>query len=204
MSTPARLCDEDGCERRHLARGLCGMHYARRQAAGIELPPTEVATAAETHRTVVTDAENRIGDCAACGPGVDLLLYNQGKLKCAEWVRFKRKRRNEQPSTQEWRRNYNRARKYGFKDVDEMRAAIEAAGGCDLCERPLTFRTARFDHDHACCGGANVRHSPNCGKCLRGVLCNSCNTALGMFRDNPALLRKAAAYVSQELRLDVA
>lgn len=50
---------------------------------------------------------------------------------------------------------------------------------------------AHLDHDHACCPGRK-----SCGLCIRGLLCTRCNTALGNFRDNPAILRKAADYVS--------
>lgn len=30
---------------------------------------------------------------------------------------------------------------------------------------------------------------------VRGLLCSPCNLALGLFRDNPALLRRAAEYL---------
>jgi hypothetical protein len=46
------------------------------------------------------------------------------------------------------------------------------------------------DHDHACCPGTR-----SCGKCIRGMLCNRCNTGLGMFLDDPNRLRHAASYL---------
>ena len=50
---------------------------------------------------------------------------------------------------------------------------------------------AHIDHDHGCCPGGR-----SCGRCIRGLLCNRCNTALRNFRDNAQILRKAADYVS--------
>ena len=53
---------------------------------------------------------------------------------------------------------------------------------CGICGDPLAGGRARLDHDHAT------------GE-LRGVLCSRCNSGLGKFGDDPALLELAAAYL---------
>lgn len=53
---------------------------------------------------------------------------------------------------------------------------------CDLCEGAFGRAVPYVDHDHA----TNK---------VRGHLCRHCNTGLGMFKDDPELMRKAAAYV---------
>ena len=40
-----------------------------------------------------------------------------------------------------------------------------------------------------------VKSRRSCGKCIRGLLCKSCNHALGYMKDNPDVLRAAADYV---------
>lgn len=72
-------------------------------------------------------------------------------------------------------------------------ALLAAQGGaCAICDRPQWGNGNKYavDHDHACCPGVK-----SCGKCVRGLLCNSCNSALGMMDDQPERLRKAAAYL---------
>ena len=57
---------------------------------------------------------------------------------------------------------------------------------CAICRRGLaeTTRALAADHDHTT------------GR-VRGLLCLDCNTGLGKFRDDPALLRNAAAYIEK-------
>lgn len=66
--------------------------------------------------------------------------------------------------------------------------------GCDICGE----RTEKLhvDHDHSCCParGGSTRI---CGKCVRGFLCGPCNRALGMMKDDPSRLRRAADYLDE-------
>jgi hypothetical protein len=55
-------------------------------------------------------------------------------------------------------------------------------GLCRLCGFPDPTGTLRADHSH-------VTRQP------RSLLCNKCNTGLGIFQENPELLRKAADYL---------
>lgn len=73
-------------------------------------------------------------------------------------------------------------------------AKLEEQGfACALCRRPTSElrNILGVDHDHTCCPTAR-----SCGKCVRGLLCFDCNVALGKFRDDIDLLRRAIAYLS--------
>jgi hypothetical protein len=55
---------------------------------------------------------------------------------------------------------------------------------CKLCNRPITLLGAHVDHIHD--------RKPIV---IRGLLCGSCNRAIGLFRDDPEVLDRAAAYL---------
>lgn len=78
--------------------------------------------------------------------------------------------------------------KYGLtlEDFNEM---LEIQGGCcAACCRVSDKWTV--DHDHSCCPGQKT-----CGKCVRSILCSTCNTALGMAGDSSLRLRLLAHYI---------
>lgn len=54
--------------------------------------------------------------------------------------------------------------------------------------RPLLV----VDHDHDCCPGAK-----SCGQCIRGLLCQYCNAALGMIANDPTTGRALADYLER-------
>jgi len=74
--------------------------------------------------------------------------------------------------------------------------------GCETCgidivnparsHTPGAGRAALLavDHDHNCCAGAH-----SCGKCVRGLICGNCNTALGLAHNDAATLRRLADYL---------
>lgn len=64
-------------------------------------------------------------------------------------------------------------------------------GRCGICELRLrSDRYKRFavDHDHTT--GA-----------IRGLLCGSCNTALGLMKDDAVRLRKAISYLESWMKI---
>jgi hypothetical protein len=77
--------------------------------------------------------------------------------------------------------------KYGIGLHQYQTILEEQNGVCYICGEK-DFRNLAVDHDHAT------------GK-VRRLLCTSCNTGLGKFKDNPDLLRKAAEYVTQTFDL---
>lgn len=67
--------------------------------------------------------------------------------------------------------------------------------GCAICEVLVSVRPP-VACEQSCEGlpTAHVDHCHSTGT-VRGFLCGTCNTAIGHLRDNPSLLRKAAAYL---------
>lgn len=73
--------------------------------------------------------------------------------------------------------------------LEEYEAILDAQGGaCALCECPPTPGISlHVDHDH---GTGEIR----------GLLCMRCNNALGLFREDPDLLKRAARYVTVDAK----
>lgn len=79
---------------------------------------------------------------------------------------------------------------------------MEAQGGCGWCgvalvSLPLTpsgRRQWHIDHDHACCPTHRT-----CGKCIRGILCRSCNHALGHLESSFGIERLLAGEAGSAL-----
>ncbi|MGW7549049.1 endonuclease VII domain-containing protein [Streptomyces sp. NPDC054770] len=70
-------------------------------------------------------------------------------------------------------------RKYGLTEAERDALIASQRGVCCIC---LSAPAAHVDHCH------------ETGR-VRGVLCFSCNAALGQFKDQPEVIRRAAAYV---------
>lgn len=64
--------------------------------------------------------------------------------------------------------------------------------GCPICLRKVD--KLHVDHDHNCCPPRTHRL---CGKCTRGLLCGSCNRALGLLRDDPDAFARAQSYLAR-------
>ena len=54
----------------------------------------------------------------------------------------------------------------------------KASKGCEICGRQEA-ENLHVDHDHKCCDSPK-----SCGYCVRGLVCNRCNTAIDKFENN--------------------
>lgn len=89
------------------------------------------------------------------------------------------RRRMQRPArpevAQRWRRQY-RFSKYGLTEDQFYARLASQDGACAMCRAPFDGGQKIYvDHDHACC----PEEGRSCGKCVRGLLCLSCNAALG-------------------------
>jgi Recombination endonuclease VII len=97
------------------------------------------------------------------------------------------------------KRNQNLKRQYGITEAEYNGMLALQGGVCAICKCSETLTicdvlvSLAVDHDHRCC--PENKHS--CGKCIRGLLCSNCNTALAKLKDNPGLARAMADYLEQ-------
>lgn len=75
-------------------------------------------------------------------------------------------------------------KRYGISLEDYRRVELEQDGKCAVCRRPPNGHGAlHVDHDH------DSGH-------VRGLLCFSCNYAIGAFKDSPTMLQRAIDYLA--------
>ena len=90
----------------------------------------------------------------------------------------------------EYQRTDRLWRTYKMTPEDYQRLLDKQGGVCAICGKPPNGKLLSVDHDHACCPT-----DKSCGQCVGGLLCNSCNWAIGRFDDNPNMAISAAIYL---------
>lgn len=82
-------------------------------------------------------------------------------------------------------KNKDYLRKYGITYDTYLEMHRKQGGVCLLClEKDPNFSLA-VDHCHKTAT-------------IRGLLCSSCNRGIGLFKDDPSLMRAAASYVEKD------
>lgn len=79
---------------------------------------------------------------------------------------------------------------YGYSEEQYAAQLAKQNGVCAICRKPPIKENLAVDHDHRCCPGG-----VSCGKCIRGLIHNNCNTAIGQLGDDPTICRLAAEYL---------
>lgn len=86
----------------------------------------------------------------------------------------------------------NRLNKYNLTCEQYDLMLIKQDNRCAICTVLFTGRIC-IDHDHACCP-----ETTSCGKCVRGLLCDPCNVAIGKLNDSVIVLARAIDYLRGE------
>lgn len=95
------------------------------------------------------------------------------------------RKRRQRPEVKLRERAGHLKRKYGITLQDYERMLDEQGGCCAICRRPpREGATLHVDHEHDT-------------ERVRGLLCFTCNNALGDFEDDPAALRAALSYLAR-------
>lgn len=93
------------------------------------------------------------------------------------------------------RRLANAARRvqttYGIGEEQYQELLASQGGRCAGCRRATgASKRLAVDHDHSCCPGPK-----SCGRCVRGLVCSTCNDVLAHFRDDPYAFERMASYL---------
>ena len=81
-------------------------------------------------------------------------------------------------------------REFGIKYEDYDKMLEEQRGVCAICGKPETKPNAKY---------LAVDHNHETGE-VRGLLCNNCNRALGLLKDNVDVLQNAINYLKKHER----
>jgi len=122
--------------------------------------------------------------CYVCGETKELSeYYRHSKRKDKRQTHCK-------PCYKELQTGWYYKRKYGITVEERDNLLLKQKGRCAICEIEVEF----------CKKGNNIGSNAVIDHChstgtIRGVLCGSCNTGLGSFKDNPTSLTKAVEYL---------
>ena len=154
--------------------------------------------------------EKKVKCCSKCFQELPFSRFgnhSQGKYKLrAECKECKKKYyteyRQRTIATQQVRKNrLLTVYKISIEEYNEL--FDKQKGVCAICCKPEKIVSndkiinLSVDHDHSCCLGKK-----SCGKCIRGLLCHSCNTGIGRFYDDINLLNSAIVYLQNNKSLE--
>lgn len=111
------------------------------------------------------------------------------------------RRRERYQEDETYRRNvlsWNLKSRIGLTFAERAALLLDQGGVCAICgtDNPGQWPGWCVDHDHTCCPSQKT-----CGECVRGILCASCNLAIGQFGDDVERMRSAIDYLDRSRAL---
>lgn len=192
------VCTVSGCGREHHARGLCLTHYMQLKRGANPVGPIKTRVSIKPDECIEEGCAEPVKAKGLCKMHYQRLLrhghtkYNDRKKPAR--VCLIDTCDNHVYAKDLCHAHYLKQRKWSAAGVDAARyqeMLREQNGVCAICHQPEKHRDGlsgkpkdlAVDHDHAT--GA-----------VRALLCSACNTALGLFNDDPKLLDKAKSYLA--------
>lgn len=128
--------------------------------------------------------------CNVCGVEKNISDFYNGRNKCKDCTNAAaRKIRIDEPERYaKYKKRHNeylKEKRYGITQDQFNKMLVDQNNMCKICGNK--FKSTKDTHiDH--CHNSNV---------VRGILCNSCNMALGQFNDNTDIMDKAIKYLEK-------
>lgn len=192
-------CSIAGCQREHHARGWCLTHYMQFKRGVEPTGPVRIRVREKPPECVEDGCSEPVKAKGLCK------MHYQRLLRHGHTRYLTRKRPAKQCvidgcdnvlyAKDLCHAHYAKQRKWRAAGVDAARyqeMLHEQSGVCAICGQPerhrdgLSGKPKDLAVDHCHTTGA-----------VRALLCSACNTAIGLFNDDVALLAKAQAYVLQ-------
>ena len=126
-----------------------------------------------------------------CGTYSGYIIHGRNKEKPCEQCRLAaNKYRREKRKNDNEKIGYDprRFRRHNITKEEYDSLLLKNDKKCWICSM---YEAVHIDHDHKCCAGSH-----SCGKCIRGVLCSNCNTAIGLMGESIERFKKAIKYLS--------
>ena len=112
--------------------------------------------------------------------------YIKNREKCIAQSREYKRTHKEQ--IKEYDKKHSLRYHYGLSIIEFNNILLAQNNRCAICNEPLDLQNSKnvhIDHDH------------KTGK-IRGILCQKCNLAIGLLRDNPEYTKRATEYLERD------
>lgn len=184
----ANQCSVEDCCRTQKGRTFCATHYAQYRSKGAV---TKEIRRNNTEGCLFDGCKKKHASGGYCAghyrqvqlgkPLTPLLKKVRGRVGCAV-------NGCESPHQSAGFCNKHYQWHYAYSlSVEDINALSTT---CEICGSNVKILV---DHDHSCCP-----NNRSCGKCVRGVLCFTCNVAIGMLGDSVESLEKVLSYLKRK------
>lgn len=190
-------CIYERCNKEKIrARGLCVTHWSLQQYG---LCKNNCNMPAANSRGLCSNCNNR-GGKPPISRNLGSIINNNNVKLCSqcknifpikEFEKSHHKNRCVKCQTR-MKKHSSLMAKYKLS-INQWESILESQNGrCAICNE-ISERLC-VDHNHSCCPSRKT-----CGKCIRGILCDTCNRALGLMKDNPEIFLSAHKYLKNNM-----